>query len=679
MTNPRHLSALAALCDTLIPSIQKTDDPEGYWSRKASDLNVPARILELVARTKPEDQVQFSQLLDLISGPLLGLTWFGPLKSADRLTPAQRETLLRRWANSPLPPVRNAFNVLRKLTALLYFGDIPSGASENPNWKTIGYRQLKEHIKPDSAPLPMLMPEPGTTLDCDVLVIGSGAGGSIVAAELAAAGHDVLIVEKSGYSPTHTFTQEEVPMLQRHFEAGGLLTSQSGAVTVLAGSTLGGGTTINWAASLRTPDYVLEEWASEHGNPHFLEKEYLRGFDAVEKRNGIRADFQHDPQNQTLLDAAQKLGYRAEAIPMNLRFPTDLPADVAWKAAGYSCYGDAYGIKQGAAQTFLRDAVAKGARILPDTDIQRIIVKNGEAVGATCRPHPRPLPQREGSAAHGTLYGSPPVGAGVLHINARRIVVAAGALHTPVLLLKSGLTHPHIGRNLYLHPVAAVGAFHEREMLPWQGPMMSAIVQEFARLDGNWGVRIECPPVHPGLAAFALSWDGAEAFKRDLADIRRLAVDICLTRDRFGGRVAVGKQSGQPVIHYKLNQYDKNHLLRGIQESVRLHVAGGAKRVSVMHNRPLHFFPEKGGLDKFLAEVARRPWGANWFGLFSAHQMGTCRMGGDRHYPVKPNGETREVRNLYVADGSLFPSASGTNPMLSIQALAWWVAQNMKH
>ncbi len=671
MNHPRYLAALTALCDTLIPSVQKTDDPDGYWSRKASDLDVPPRILELIGDTKTEDQVQFRQLLGLIASPALGLTWFGPMKAADRLTSAQRETLLRRWAASPLPQLRNAFNVLRKLCSLVYFGDVQTDTGVNLNWKTIGYQQFKDYIKPDPYPLPVLGPEIGTTLNCEVLVIGSGAAGSIVAAELAAAGHDVLIVEKSGYARTDEFTQEEVPMLRRHFESGGLLTSHTGSVTVLAGSTIGGGTTINWGASLRTPDYVLEEWAVDHGNPHFSGKDYQRGFEAVEKRNAIRTGFRHDPQNQALFDAARKLGYDVEAIPMNLRFPADLPDDVAWKAAGYSCYGDAYGIKQGAAQTFLRDAAGQGARILPDADVQQIIIKNGEAAGALCLIR---TPRKE--RRNDSFF--PHAGGREIRINARRVVVAAGALHTPVLLLKSGLRHPWIGRNLFLHPVAAVGAFYEQDMLPWYGPMMSVIVQQFARLDGNWGVRIECPPVHPGLAAFALSWENGESFKRDVANARHLAVNICLTRDRFGGRVTVGKKSGQPVIHYKLDDYDKKHLLRGMQGAVRLHCAGGADRVSVMHNRPLHFYPGQGSVDEFLAAMLRRRWGTNWFGLFSAHQMGTCRMGGGSDYPVKPDGETREVRNLFVADGSLFPSASGTNPMLSIQALAYWVAQNMK-
>ncbi|MFN0035743.1 MAG: GMC family oxidoreductase N-terminal domain-containing protein [Saprospiraceae bacterium] len=664
------LPSLAALCDTFFPSIEKADDPDGYWARSASDLGIPEKIVALTSELKAEDRAQFQQLLGLLSSPMLGLTWRGPLRPFHRLRPEQREAMLRSWANSPLAHLRNAYNSLRKLTAMLYFGDTPPGHAINPNYKTIGYQSLTEHIQPDPAPLPILKIEKETTLDCEILVIGSGAGGSTVAALLAAAGHDVLVVDKGGYSPTHEFTQQEFPMLQRHFEAGGLLTSKDGAVTVLAGSTFGGGTTINWAGSLRTPDYVLEEWANQHGNPHFLEKTYQEGFDFVEKRNAVRADFRHNPQNQALLDAANSLGWQAGAIPLNLRFPESLPAETAWQATGYSCYGDAYGIKQGAAQTFLHDAATHGARLLPNVDIQRIVIKNGEAVGAEGFFKPCHSERREESENIATL-GIP------LKITAKKIIVASGALHTPVLLLKSGLRHPHIGRNLWLHPVAPVAAFHEQEMVPWHGPMMSVIVQEFARLDGNWGVRIECPPVHPGLAGFALPWQGGESFKRDMADIRHLAVNFALVRDREGGRVAVGKRSGQPIIHYQLSHYDRRHLLRGIEACVRLHAESGATRVTVPHNRALHFFPKTERLDDFLQKIKGEKWGANWFSLFSAHQMGTCRMGGNRDYPVQPNGETREARNLFVADGSLFPSASGANPMLSIQALAVYVAGGM--
>ncbi len=656
MNPSRRLAALAAICDTFVPSIQKSDDPDGYWARSASDAKVAERILEAVENIKEEDQVQFNQLLDLLASPLLGATWLGPLKPADRLSPAQRALLLKRWASSPLSDLRNGFNSLRKLVGLVYFGDVPGPGQANPNWKTIGYQPIESSERQDPDPLAVQKITADTTLHCAVLVIGSGASGSIVAAQLAAAGKDVIVVDKGGYTPTHAMDQREFPSLQRHFEAGGMLTSLDGGMTVLAGSTLGGGTTVNWAATLRTPDYVLEEWAAM-GNPHFRDKAYQDGFDFIEKRNGVNALAQHNQQNLNLLEAAQKMNYKAGAIPLNVRFPHDVPAQTAWKALGFSCYGDRFGIKQGAAQTFLHDAASAGARLFQHVAIEKLIIENGAVTGAEGRV------KKPGSNEYFTVK-----------IKAEKVVVASGALHTPVLLLKSGLRHPQLGRNLFLHPVAATASFGSSDTLPWYGPMMSTIVTEFERLDGNFGVRLECPPLHPGLAAFALSWENGETFKEQMAQIRRLSVNIALTRDKFGGRVTVGKRSGQPVVHYKLSDYDKKHLLRGLAETVRLHEAAGAEQVMVVHNQPIHYRPKTEKLEDCLAEINRRKWRPNDFGMFSAHQMGTCRMGGNSDAPVKPNGESREVRNLFVADGSLFPSASGVNPMLSIQALGYYVA-----
>jgi choline dehydrogenase-like flavoprotein len=246
-------------------------------------------------------------------------------------------------------------------------------------------------------------------------------------------------------------------------------------------------------------------------------------------------------------------------------------------------------------------------------------------------------------------------------------------------LQKSGLSHPQIGRNLYLHPVVPVAAFYPHDIAAWNGPMMTTVVQEFTRLHDNWGFRLECPPVHPGLAASTLPWESAEQYKTDMKRLRHLGVHICLVRDRFGGRVTVGKQSGEPVLHYQLHEYDKRHLVQAMQRSVEAHIAAGAERVSILHNQPLHYFPGKptDTVASFQEKIAARSWAANRMGLYSAHQMGTCRMGGTNDHPVKPNGETREIKNLYVGDASLFPSASGTNPMLTVKALAWYVGGNI--
>jgi choline dehydrogenase-like flavoprotein len=661
MSLEKHLPSLAALCDVFVPALHVQDDRDGYYARTAADQGVPARILSLLPLLKAEDRTQLEQLLQLINSPILGLTWWGPLKAAHKLDADQRERLLRRWAASPLAPIRNAYNTLRKLTTMLYYGDVPDGRADNPNWPTIGYEPVREYIKPEANPLPMWQPDRDQTVDCDVLVIGSGSGGSIVAAVLAAAGQSVVVLDKGPYAPIHEFNQQEFPMLRRHFEASSLLTSKSGSITVLAGSTVGGGTTINWAGSLRTPDYVLEEWASQHGNPHFVDASYQRCFEHVEKRNGVSTAFAHDPQNQALYNAAKQLKYKVENIPMNMRFPDTMPEEAAWAASGFSCYGDAYGIKQGAVQTFLRDAVQHGARIVPDTAVQRLNIANGEATGAIAQTR----------TVDGRTVN--------LTFRAKRVVVSAGTLHTPVLLMKSGLSHPQLGRNLFLHPVVNTAAFYPYETKPWFGPMMSVIVQEFTRQHENWGARIECPPLHPGLAAFALGWDGGTTFKQDMANLRHSAAHICLGRDRYGGRVTVGKQSGQPVIHYDLHDYDRKHLIKAAQESVRLHYEAGAERITFIHNQPLQFYRDKkDNIDTFIANIAQQKWGSNWLTLFSAHQMGTCRMGGTKDYPVDPSGAFRGVRNLWVADASLFPAASGTNPMLSVQALAYYVAQQIK-
>ncbi|MFN4080244.1 MAG: GMC family oxidoreductase N-terminal domain-containing protein, partial [Saprospiraceae bacterium] len=360
-----------------------------------------------------------------------------------------------------------------------------------------------------------------------------------------------------------------------------------------------------------------------------------------------------------LAEGAAQLGHRAIRIPHNMVRPPSLDDGEAWRLAGYSCLGDRFDIKQGPTQTFLKDAVQSGARLAPRTCVLRILIERGAAVGVV-------------AAVQSSREPDAP--ARILNIRAERVVVSAGALHTPVLLQKSGLKHPQIGRNLYLHPVAIVPGYYPEPTHPWQGPMMTTLIDAWARLDRNWGVRIENPPVHPGLTAAAMIWESGPDFKEAMRRLPFLSAHICLTRDRFGGQVRAGKRSGQPIVTYRLNPYDRAHLIRGMQESARLHAAAGAEQISILHqSTPLHW-RRNDDIERLVAQIPQLDWSRNRFGLFSAHQMGTCRMGGRSDCPVKPNGETREARRLYVADTSLFPSASGANPMLSAQALAWYVA-----
>jgi choline dehydrogenase-like flavoprotein len=644
-------ASLEKVFDVLIPSVEKEKDELDFWKRKASDRNVVEKALELIGNLKIEDQNDLKTAFSLLDSSFLGVTWFGTMKPARNLDEKQIAKMLQKWSIHPIADIRNLFNTLKKLCGIIYFGDTQKG-EQNPNWAAIKYELSIKEKPTNSNKFNVLEIEKSTVLECDVVVVGSGSGGSIVAAELARKGKKVIIVEKGNYLQETDFNQHELDMIQKTYEGQGLITSKSGSISILAGSNVGGGTTINWAGSLRTPDYVLKQWAAEFNNPQFIDNQYLKGFEYVEKRNNVNTDIQHNIQNQLLWEAAKKKNLSAEIIPQNVKKPPHISDETFWKAQGFSCLGDTYGAKQSASKTFLQDASDFGAEILPNTYINKITVKNGEAIGV-----------------EGMCKGFS------IQILAKKVVISSGALHTPALLLRSGLRHAEIGKNLFLHPVVPVVGRYDTVVNPWFGPMMTTIVKDFAQLDGNYGFRMECPPVHPGLAAVIMSWESGEKFKDEILNLRHAGISFGLVRDKFGGQVKLSPKSKQPEVHYTLHDYDKNHLLKGFEEVVKLQVAAGAKRISIPHNQQLHFFPEQEKTSDFIARFQKLPWKTNYFGVYSAHQMGTVRMGGKANCPVKPNGETREVKNLFVADTSLFPSASGANPMLSAQALSYYVSQ----
>jgi choline dehydrogenase-like flavoprotein len=266
-------------------------------------------------------------------------------------------------------------------------------------------------------------------------------------------------------------------------------------------------------------------------------------------------------------------------------------------------------------------------------------------------------------------------------VRAERVVVAGGAIQTPVLLLRSGLRHPHLGRHLHLHPTVAVAAHYPYPMHSWHGPSMSVVNDTFTRLGGtNFGVKLETPPTHPGLLAMVLPWRSGEQHRQVLQAADHLGSFIVLTRDRDGGRVRTDRR-GAPLIDYRLSAFDKNSMLTGVRAAAEIHVAAGAHTVYLPHGTLPILRAQNGALQnpELLASLPRLPWHPNRFGLYSAHQMSTCRLGGQaRTHPLRPTAETVEVRGLYVADGSAFPACSGANPMLTIMALAHYTAQGLK-
>lgn len=274
------------------------------------------------------------------------------------------------------------------------------------------------------------------------------------------------------------------------------------------------------------------------------------------------------------------------------------------------------GAKQSTVRTYLADAVKNGARIIPGADVRRVLVEGGRATGVEA-----------------TVNGRRVV------VQAARVIVAGGAIGAPAILLRSGLENPHIGRHLHLYPVAAVTGKYVEPVHPWSGRLLSSYSKGFAHRDGNYGFLLEVAPVHPGLGALASPRQSGEQYLRELEGLKQTAVFIALVRDRDGGRVTVDR-AGRHRIDYRLSAYDRKHLLAGQQEATRVHAAAGARRIATLHSR-FNVLEEvsPAAAEAFAERSARLPIGPNQLLLFSAHQMGSCRMG--RSPSVAASGRTR--------------------------------------
>jgi hypothetical protein len=296
-----------------------------------------------------------------------------------------------------------------------------------------GFRYEFLHLPPSNEP-----GNPPETITTDVVVIGSGCGGAVAAKNLAESGYRVLVVEKS-----YSYTSDTFPMLPNEgfvnmFEGGGTVLSDDGSVAILAGSTWGGGGTVNWSAALQTQAYVRQEWAG-NGLPFFTSLQFQRSLDRVCDRIGVTEHVCHNHQNNILLDGAHRLGYSAKPVPQNTGDDEHY--------CGYCTLGCNSAAKKGPAESWLVDAANAGAIFMEGFRADRVLFTETNDI-------------RVASGVEGTwtsrdsylgLNGQGAVRRKLI-IQAKKVVVASGALQSPLLLLRSGLDNPQIGRNLHLHP-----------------------------------------------------------------------------------------------------------------------------------------------------------------------------------------------------------------------------------
>ena len=474
--------------------------------------------------------------------------------------------------------------------------------------------------------------------ECAVVIVGSGAGGATMAAELADAGVDVVVVEEGGYHPTGSFTAGAGRALRTLYRDAGVgLALGRPPVLFSEGRCVGGSTVVNGGMSWRTPARVLDRWAAAgiagigaaDMEPHFAK---------VESR--ISVAFQ-DPET---IGADMRL-LKAGADAKGWQIIPNLRNQLHCAGTNNCTNGCPTGAKRSMLVTNIPRALDRGARLFADCRVERI---NRSPAGVTgvegrfVRPGGRPGPR--------------------LSVRSRVVVAAGGAVQTPALLARSGLRSRsgQLGRNLTLHPNAKVVAFFDEEVLGWQGVHQAYQVREFTAD----GILLTAVNLAPSLVAL-----GMPGYGRDLGELmagyNHMVTAGCLVEDTGRGRVRHVPGLGLQVT-YQLTDTDAERVVRGIGYTAELMFAAGARRVLLPFAGAPQVRDPAG-----LRDVLARPVPKKSIELFTVHLMGTCRMSGDpRRGVVDGFGAFHGVPGLFVADASLFPGPIGVNPMETIMALA---------
>ena len=638
MLSDSQQAVLTAVCDTVVPSLPRDRDPDGLWDRKASDIGVDIGAAQLISEIPdPELQGGLLQLIDALGGQ--GITRAPSQES--------REQILRNTALSD-PRAAAGVAALINMTLFLHYGAPDPQTGQNPNWQAFLYPGPAS--PPPQVEKPLRIHEPQgseETLDADVCIVGSGSGGAVCAAVLASRGLDVVVLEAAGYYNESDFTQLELPAYQQMFWRGGPNPTADGNVSLVAGTTLGGGTTINWTNCLRTRPWVREQWA-EHGLEGLDSQDFDRHLDAVMDRISANADCSDlNGTQQRLREGTEALGWSFETIIRN----TDA-GSYAPESAGYLGFGDQSGSKRSADRTWLADAQEHGARFLTFTRATKVLTEDGRASGVEA------------------AWQTPDGRSAQVTVKAPRVVVACGSLESPALLLRSGIGGPAVGQNLRLHPSSVVGGAYGTDQEAWWGPPQAGLCNEFADTGEGYGFLIETAQYAPGLIGSATPWISGQDHKQRMEEFRFTGTFISLTRDRGAGSVGVDPNGEAVPLYSVTDPLDLENLKKGIEVQIRLHEAAGAHQIGPLaEGAPT--WRRGDDLEAFIVGVKRIPFRAGGYKLFSAHQMGSCRMGTDPQESVAgPYGELHDTKGVWIGDGSAFPTSSGTNPMVSIMSLA---------
>ena len=489
------------------------------------------------------------------------------------------------------------------------------------------------------------------TLETDVAIVGTGAGGGIAAEILADAGLRVLMIEEGPLESSSDFRMRESDAYRDLYQESAARKTADKSINILQGRCVGGGTTVNWTSSFRTPDATLAHWQSAHGLTGFGPNDLAPWFERIEHRLDI-APWTVTPNenNAALARGAGKLGLHWGAIRRNVKGCWNL---------GYCGMGCPTNAKQSMLVTTIPRALERGATLLTRARAMRFIVRGDRVESLEC--------------AAMDASGTAPTAVRI-RVRARTFVSAAGAIGSPALLMRSEAPDPYgtLGIRTFLHPSVVSAALMPERVDGFAGAPQTIYSDHFidtAPVDGPMGFKIEAPPIHPVLAAITLPGHGV----RHAAWMRRLPhmqVLIALLRDGFhrdstGGRVRIAGD-GTPILDYPLTPYLFDGVRRAMTAMAEIQFAAGATAVMPVHDDG-DAYASVGAARAAIEAFELRPRATT---IVSAHVMGGCALGPDPRYAVvDQTGRHHHLANLHVLDGSIFPTSIGANPQLSIYGI----------
>jgi choline dehydrogenase-like flavoprotein len=496
-------------------------------------------------------------------------------------------------------------------------------------------------------------------LNCDVCVVGSGAGGAVLAAGLQARGLKVVMLEEGGYFDQDNFKLNESDAFFNLYQDRGTRATSDLAITVLQGRSVGGGTTVNWTTCFRTPERILKHWESHFGISGLDAKTLSPHFDAVEARLGIQEWplERVNANNKILVDGCRKFGWEVRPLRRNVRGCAN---------SGYCGMGCPIGAKQSMHRTYIQDALDLGLNLYSDVRAERF-EWDGRRV--------RKLTSKILDRKTGRLTGKKIV------VKAKVFVSSCGAINGPALLLRSGINgNGRVGRRTMLHPVVALTAQYDHQIDPYYGAPQSAGSHQFIdRGPDKMGFFLEAAPLHPALASLGFSSFG-DAQGRYLENLSHTGVVLALSVDGLlpqdeGGTVRL-RSDGRIRFDYPVGEHLKESFQVAHKKMAKIMFAAGAIQIGSGHVHPVIMRSESD-----ISQLDSAEYGAFKHGIFSAHQMGGCAMGKDPQTSVvDSNLKFHTMDNLFVVDGSVLPTALGVNPSETIYGLAHWVRDRVaKH